>query len=110
MANVPVTVVQAVRAGVTRGAGTTSQLSGSGTHSFVNDGKTILYVETGAGAETLTFTIPANNLSDGQSTTRVVAVGATSKYLVGPFDPGIYGTTVTFTAATTTTTLFAFTH
>lgn len=107
MATIPVPVVQALRSGVSYGAGVSSQLAGSGNHTIANNDKVTLLVTT-TGVTNLTFTIPANSQTDGVSPTKVVALG-TGTFLVGPFPSAIYGGTVTFTADVTTATLRAIT-
>jgi len=104
---VVLTVIDCVRDGVL----TTEVLATTDGSSFVNDGRTFLYVLNAATAGTLTFKTPGtvDGLDIGEKTFDPPA-HATKASLVGPFPPSIYNQpdgTVHVTAVPPTTLYYA---
>lgn len=88
--------------------GTAANVSGGG-NSFANDGKVMLQViNSTASATTLTLDIPGS-VAGAAVTDPVVSLANTihTEWL-GPFDPTIYGTTVTVTGSAATVLLNAY--
>lgn len=81
------TVNEIVRAGTAATRVAADETEG---HSFVNDGRTLIFCINTAGATTLTFQIPRT--VDGQAVTdrdEVVPINAVGEFY-GPFAPGDY--------------------
>lgn len=111
MAVTPLTVLNAAKPNngstVQLPTGVAANVSGGG-NSFQNDGKVILLIENStASATTVTLDIP-NTVAGAPVTDPVVSLANTiHREMLGPFDPSIYGTTVTVTASANTVLLTA---
>lgn len=74
----------------------------SASDTFENSGRTLIEVVNG-GAGALTVTIPVSSTVDGLAVEdRTVAFTAGQTKVLGPFPPGIYGSTVTLEFSATT--------
>lgn len=81
-----------------------------GGDTFTNNGATLLYIRN-AGGSGITLTMAITATYDGQaSTNKTATVDAGETLILGPFDVGVYGSTVTLTySAVTSVTVLAFT-
>lgn len=106
MAAVPLTVVEWVKPNngstVQQPAGTAANQTGGG-NTFVNDGRTVLQIiNSTAAATTVDLTIPGTVAGAAIADPQVALANTIHTEWLGPFDPAIYGTTVTVTGSAAT--------
>lgn len=97
-------IVPITRAGVLSTTSGTAATATTG-DTFPNDGNTILEINNGGGASINVTITPTATVDGSAAASKVIAVAAAARVLIGPFDPRFYNDTnglVTFVCSAVT--------